>query len=54
MPLYLDYDLGAPQDVKDVDDTEYYAEDESNESPEFLKKNKKREKNYQKRKQIKG
>ena len=56
MPLYLDYDLGAPQDVEDQEDVniEYYAEDESNESPEFLKKNQKREKNHQKSKQIKG
>ena len=59
MPLYLDYDLGAPQDVEDQDDYQNqdqdYAEDESNtRSPEFLKKNKKREKFHQKKNQIKG
>ena len=51
MPLYLDYDLGAPQDVEDQEDQDYYAEDES---PEFPKKNKKREKFHQKSNQIKG
>ena len=53
MPLYLDYDLGAPQDVEDQENENYSEEYDVTMSPEFLKK-KKKEKNHQKIKQIKG